>query len=105
MDILRFITHYGMHFIIPGFIAYFFFKSNWKIVWIIFILTMLIDLDHLLAVPLFDANRCSIGFHPLHSYYAILIYILLFFIPKLRIISIGLLFHILTDYLDCFWIN
>ena len=38
---------------------------------------MLIDLDHLLATPIFDPARCSIGFHPLHSYYAIGVYFIL----------------------------
>jgi len=105
MEILRFIVHYGMHFLVPGLIAFIFFKENWKKVWFIFILTMLVDLDHLLADPLFDATRCSINFHPLHSYYAILIYFLLLMFPKTRIIGIGLLFHMITDAIDCLWIN
>jgi len=94
-----------MHFVVPGIIAYFLFKENWKKVWIIFILTMLVDLDHLLASPLFDSNRCSINFHPLHSYYAIAAYTILLIPSKTRIIAIGLLFHMLTDYIDCFWIK
>ncbi|PCH53304.1 MAG: hypothetical protein COC22_02945 [Flavobacteriaceae bacterium] len=93
-----------MHFLFPGVIAYLFFKSNWKKVWIIFILTMLIDLDHLIATPIFDATRCSINFHPLHSYYAIVFYVVLLFFTKTRIIAIGLLFHIITDAIDCLWI-
>lgn len=93
-----------MHFLVPGTIAYIFFRKHWKKVWLIFILTMLIDLDHLLATPIFDATRCSINFHPLHSYYAIFLYFLLLFSSKTRIIAIGLLFHILTDFIDCIWI-
>lgn len=93
-----------MHFLVPGLIAYIFFRKNWKKVWAIFILTMLIDLDHLLAVPIFDSARCSINFHPLHSYYALFIYILLLIPAKTRIIAIGLLYHLLTDYVDCFWL-
>ncbi|MGV8945234.1 MAG: DUF6122 family protein [Lutibacter sp.] len=104
MEILRFISHYGMHLLVPGLIAFIFFKKNWKIVWLIFVLTMLVDLDHLLATPIFDAARCSINMHPLHSYYAISFYFLLFIFSKTRIIAIGLLFHMLTDYLDCFWV-
>ncbi len=65
----------------------------------------LIDLDHLLATPIFDPARCSIGFHPLHSYYAIGIYFILSFIPKTRIIGIGLLLHILVDLSDCAWMK
>ena len=63
--------------------------------------TMCIDLDHLLADPIFDLNRCSIDFHPLHSYYALLLYGVLLFPKKTRVIAIGLLFHLLTDYIDC----
>lgn len=104
MEILRFSIHYGMHFLIPGIIAYLFFKENWKKVWLIFLLTMFVDLDHLVATPMFDANRCSINYHPLHSYIAIGFYFLLLVPSKTRIIAIGLLFHILTDFTDCFWL-
>ena len=101
---VQIITHYGMHFMAPGFIAYFFFKENWKKVYFVFILTMLVDLDHVVANPVFDANRCSIGYHPLHSYYAIIVYSILLIPNKTRIVAIGLLFHMLTDYLDCLWV-
>lgn len=105
MELLRFLTHYGMHYMIPGIIAYLFFRNQWKKVWVIFILTMLVDLDHLVATPLFDPNRCSINFHPLHSNYAIAFYFILLVFPKTRIIAIGLLFHMITDYFDCYWIK
>jgi hypothetical protein len=68
------------------------------------LLANFIDLDHLLSNPVFDPNRCSIGFHLLHSYYAIAVYFILLFIPKTRIIGIGLVLHILTDFVDCLWI-
>ncbi len=68
--------------------------------------TMLVDLDHLLAYPeIFVSDRCGIGFHPLHSYYAIGGYLFLALFPKFRIIAIGLLFHMLTDFQDCLWIG
>ncbi len=63
---------------------------------------MLVDLDHLFADPVFDPSRCSIGFHTLHSYTAILIYVLLLWHPKTRIVGIGLLLHMATDAIDCF---
>ena len=66
---------------------------------------MVIDLDHLLATPIFDSARCSIGFHPLHSYYAIAGYFILSFIPKTKIIGIGLLLHIFVDFTDCLWMR
>jgi hypothetical protein len=93
-----------MHFLVPGLIAFLFFKSNWKKVWLIFIFTMLVDFDHLIGSPIFDSSRCSINYHPLHSYYAVSFYVLLLLPPKTRIIAIGLLFHMLTDFTDCFWV-
>jgi len=95
------VLHYGIHFLLPLIIAFIFFKSKWKYAYLIMICTMLIDLDHLLATPIFDANRCSINFHPLHSYIAIAIY-LLFIIPKkTRLLGLGLIIHIIADKVDC----
>lgn len=66
-------------------------------------LTMLVDLDHLLATPVFDPNRCSINFHPLHSYWAIAIYGAGLFFKQTRIIALGLVIHMSTDLIDCIW--
>lgn len=60
-----------------------------------------IDLDHLLADPIYDPGRCSIGFHPLHSLVAIILYIALLFFPKTRILGLGLMIHIGLDSIDC----
>ena len=103
-QLLRFILHYGMHFAAPILIAWLYDKTNWVKNYKYLLLTMLIDLDHVFASPMFDPNRCSIGFHPLHTNYAALIYIVLLTFPKTRIIGIGLLFHLFTDWIDCFWI-
>ena len=70
--------------------------------------TMLVDMDHLLATPIFDPYRMSIGFHPLHSYPAIAIYVIMCLLPYgrlgwpwwLRAVGIGLVFHMLTDWQD-----
>jgi hypothetical protein len=94
--------HYSLHLIFPIFIAYIFFKKEWKKVYLIFLLTMLVDLDHLFSNPIFLSNRCSIGYHYLHSFHAILIYLLALFLRKpYKIIAIGLLFHMFTDFIDC----
>ncbi|KAB1153443.1 hypothetical protein F7018_16550 [Tenacibaculum aiptasiae] len=94
--------HYFLHFGFPFILAYVFFKKEWKKVSLILLATMLVDLDHLLATPIFAPNRCSINFHPLHTYYAMIIYVLLLFFKKpFNIIGIGLLLHMLTDYIDC----
>jgi hypothetical protein len=97
----KFLVHYGFHFLVPLAISILFYKKNWKLAYLIFIGTMLIDLDHLLANPIFDASRCSINFHPLHTYYAIVSYILMLIPKKIRILGIALLLHMFTDYLDC----
>lgn len=97
----RFFIHYGIHLLIPLAIGFFFFKENRIRVILILLAGMLIDLDHLLASPVFDANRCSINFHPLHSYWAIGVYIALTIFRKTRLIGLGLLIHILADLTDC----
>lgn len=99
------IVHYGLHFLAPGLIAYVFFRKEWRKAWILMLLTMLVDLDHLLADPIFDPNRCGIGYHPLHSYYAMVAYVIMLFFPKTRIIAVGLLFHMFTDWQDCLWMR
>lgn len=94
--------HYFLHLVFPFFIAYIFFRDDWKKVYLILLATMLIDVDHLLSNPIFQASRCSIGAHPLHSLYLIPVYIaLLFFKKPFNILGIGLLFHLFTDAVDC----
>jgi hypothetical protein len=99
------VIHYFFHLIFPGLIAYFFFKKKRKRAYVIMLLTMLVDLDHLVAKPIFDPCRCSIGFHPLHSYAAIGLYLILLLHPKSRIAAIGLLTHMATDSIDCLFIK
>ncbi len=90
---------------IPLLVALLFFKKQWKQSFLIMIAAMIIDVDHLLAVPVYDPTRCSIGFHPLHGLIPICIYCVLCFIPKCRLIGIGLVIHMVLDFLDCLWIN
>jgi hypothetical protein len=98
---LQTFVHYGIHFGFPLIIALLFFKTHWLKAYGIMILGMLIDLDHLLANPIFDPNRCSINFHPLHSYYAIAIYLLMLLPKQTRLLGIGLIVHIIADTADC----
>ncbi|MEE4198229.1 MAG: DUF6122 family protein [Bacteroidales bacterium] len=104
MEILRLIIHYGMHYILPFALAAIFYRKNFRKASLLILAANLIDLDHLLASPIFDPDRCSIGFHLLHSYPAMLIYVGLFLVPKVRLVAVGLLLHIFTDFLDCLWI-
>lgn len=80
--------------------------------------TMVVDVDHLLADPIYDAGRCSIGFHPLHSVAAIACYTALLFLPfafgkmpnealgrpairTMHLIGLGLVIHMGLDWADC----
>ncbi|MUU77613.1 DUF6122 family protein [Winogradskyella endarachnes] len=95
------IVHYGIHFGLPLLVALLIYRKIWIKAYTIMILGMLIDLDHLLANPMFDPNRCSINFHPLHSYYAIIIYLVLLIPKQTRILGLGLVIHIIADIVDC----
>ena len=94
--------HYSLHLFLPLIFAILFFKEDWRKTYFIMLLTLMVDLDHIIANPIYQADRCSINFHPLHSYYAIIIYVIMVFFKKpLNIIGIGLLLHMLADYCDC----
>lgn len=62
---------------------------------------ILIDVDHLLAEPIVDPNRCSVGFHLLHSYWLIPVYVLFCFWPRTRLLGLGLVIHIVLDWIEC----
>ena len=102
---LRPIIHMILHFAAPAVLARIAYPNNFGRAWLIMVATMLVDLDHLIADPIYDAGRCSIGFHPLHQYPMIGIYALLLLVPKLRLIGIGLLLHMFLDVTDCFWVR
>ncbi|NMH58690.1 DUF6122 family protein [Alteromonas ponticola] len=94
-------VHLALHFIIPLLIVAAFYRNNWKWAYLILMLTMLVDLDHLLATPIYDPQRCSIGFHPLHKVWLIPLYILLILFPKSRLVGLGLTLHMALDSVDC----
>ena len=94
-------AHYGCHIFTPLIVALIWYKQNWKIAFLVMFSGMWIDVDHLLATPIFDPNRCSINFHPLHSYYATVFYVLLLLPKKTRLIGLGLVIHIIADVVDC----
>ncbi len=66
---------------------------------------MIVDLDHLLADPIFDPDRCSIGTHPFHEPIIFPIFILLSVLPKSRFLGIGLIIHMILDGVDCQFTN
>ncbi len=93
--------HMAGHFLLPGLVAVIFFRPSWRYAWLIMLATMAVDLDHLLADPIFDPQRCGIGFHPLHSYPAIMAYLVGLAFKPVRIVAAGLLIHMAIDSADC----
>jgi len=102
---LRPIIHIALHFLVPAVMARLAFANQWRYAWLVMVSTMLVDLDHLLATPLYDPNRCSMGFHPLHTWPVVFIYVVLLAVPKVRLVAIGLLLHMGLDTLDCAWMG
>ena len=87
------ILHNLAHVLVPGVIAWLFFRSRWRNVWLVMLASILVDLDHLLADPVFDPDRCGLGFHPLHSWPAIALYVIALALPWLRVVALGLVIH------------
>ena len=94
--------HILLQFAVPAVVAGLFFRPQWLKSFLILISTMLVDLDHLLAHPIYDPERCSIAFHPLHTYWAIGIYAVLCFPKQTRLVGIALMIHMALDLLDCY---
>ena len=49
----RTLVHYGLHFVFPLVIALLWPRRRWTVVYLLLLSTMLIDVDHLLARPIF----------------------------------------------------
>ena len=131
---LRAIIHLALHVVVPGLVAWRWFSSRpgagagfqasksfqtsgsfqasgsfqtsmfWR-AWLVLLLGWVIDLDHLLADPVYAPDRCSIGFHPLHTAPAIAAYAALTIPRPTRLFGIGLLIHIGLDLIDCLWMR
>ena len=110
--------HVALHVAAPILVALAFYRPQWIQVGSILLATMIVDIDHLLANPIYDPERCSIGFHPLHTSPAIALYFVLGVLPlvwrpktddsELRpaartahLIGLGLLIHMALDGGDC----
>ena len=93
--------HIALHFIVPAVLAALFFKKEWQKAYVTLVATMLVDLDHLLATPVYDPMRCSIGFHPLHSLWLVVVYVLMIIPKPIRYVGIGLVLHMMLDAIDC----
>jgi len=93
--------HILLHFLVPGLLARIAYADRWRRAWLIMAATIVVDLDHLLADPVYQPDRCSIGFHPLHTLPVIGIYMLLWLPRRTRLIGLGLVLHMALDALDC----
>ena len=93
--------HILLHFLVPGVLARIAYAGRWRRAWLVMAATMVVDLDHLLANPIYQPDRCSIGFHPLHTLPAIVIYVLLLLPRRTRLGGIGLVLHMALAALDC----
>jgi hypothetical protein len=111
-------SHIPLHLLVPLLVAVGVYRSRWRNATLIMIATMVVDADHLLADPIYDPSRCSLGFHPLHTTPALVIYAALFVLPLivgrkadgqglrptarvLQLMGLGLLIHMALDRIDC----
>lgn len=97
--------HIALHFLVPALVTALFFRKRWALAYGLMMATMLVDLDHLLATPVYDPGRCSIGFHPLHTAWPIALYGVLCCFRHTRYIGIGLIIHMVLDSIDCQFTN
>jgi len=96
---------------VPLVLALLFRRQQWQQTWVLLLCAFVLDLDHLLADPIYDPDRCSIGFHPLHSEYAVATYAVLLlssirwpqslWLGRLQVVLIGIILHLILDGLDC----
>ncbi len=103
MTLFQPLLHYSGHLLLPFALACILWRERWRTAGLLMTATILIDADHLLATPIFDPHRCSIGFHPLHTVYAAIGYALLLLVPRwwARAIGLGCLLHLAVDWNDC----
>jgi len=102
---LRATIHLCLHVAVPALLAWLFWRPQFGKAWLLLLLGWVIDLDHLLADPIYAPDRCSVGFHPLHTVPAVAVYAGLTVPRRTRLFGIGLLVHIALDAIDCVWMR
>ena len=95
------VLHGLLHLFVPLLVARLGWPARWRRAAVVLVAMNLIDLDHLLATPVYDADRCSIGFHPLHGWIAFLGWTALLLWPPGRLVGVGALVHLALDGIDC----
>lgn len=103
IELLQPLLHYGGHWIGPFLIAALIWRSDWKHAGLVMASANVVDIDHLLVDPIFDPERCSIGFHLLHGWEAALAFAAMLLIPRwwARAFGLGVLWHLAVDWGDC----
>lgn len=97
------VLHLVLHVLAPAPVARLGWRTAFWRAWAVMVATMLVDLDHLLADPIYDPNRCSLTRHPLHSVPACAVYLVLLAPARTRLVAAGLAIHMALDGLDCWW--
>lgn len=100
---VRPVVHLVLHLAVPAAVAWRWWPARPWHAWALMVATLLVDLDHLLAEPLYDPSRCSLGFHPLHSAWALGLYVVAATWRPTRLVGVGLLIHMALDGVDCLW--
>ena len=90
IQILRAVVHYTLHFVAPLLLALLFFPDGKRRkAYFIMLATMVVDLDHLFATPIFAPVLCCLPYGRRR------------YLPWWgRAVAIGLLFHMITDWQD-----
>jgi len=104
LEMFRIVFHLALHVLVPAALAHGVYRKDRVLAFGVMMLTMAVDLDHLLAVPVFDPCRCSLGFHPLHNTIPVVLYACLAVLQRHRItrwIGQGLIIHMALDGIDC----
>jgi hypothetical protein len=95
------VLHVLLHVAVPAAVARLAWRQQRLRAFLLMLAGLAIDLDHLLATPIYDPERCSIGFHPLHTWPAAIAYLLVCLPRPTRAVGAGLLIHLALDGIDC----
>jgi hypothetical protein len=97
----RAVVHLALHALLPAAVAALARPRRPGWAFLLMLAGWAVDADHLLAHPIYDPDRCSIGFHPLHRIAAQVVYVALTVHPRTRWLGLGLLLHMALDSIDC----
>lgn len=120
----RSIIHLILHAVVPFAVAYLVAikapNLKWAYVFMVLMATMAVDIDHLVADPIYAPGRCSIWFHPLHTLWPMVLYGVMTVWPValkalkkplsskhilIGLVGLGLVIHMVLDWIDCLWMR